>query len=143
MPKKIGRPPTYNRAHFKEVADVYLQAVTQDAPPRLAVSEHFNITPSQAAKWIYRCRREPLNLLPPTSRGSITARVSNAPRVSTSNAELYTVRDAMRELNTLIDRLDRGEAEKFVLMKHNQLRAVVLSVDVYAELLRRATEPGE
>lgn len=55
-------------------------------------------------------------------------------RVEVSNDELRTVRDAMRELNRLVDRLERGEAEKFVLTQHNQIRAVVLSVEHFAAL---------
>jgi hypothetical protein len=55
-------------------------------------------------------------------------------RVEVSNAELRTVRDAMRELNRLVDQLDRGECEKYVLTKHGQMRAVVVSVDYFANL---------
>jgi hypothetical protein len=55
-------------------------------------------------------------------------------KVEVSNAELRTVRDAMRELNRLVDCLERGEAEKFVLTKHGQMRAVVLSVEAFSDL---------
>lgn len=55
-------------------------------------------------------------------------------RVEVSNDELRTVRDAMRELNRMIDALERGEAEKFVLRQGNQMRAVVVSVDTFAAL---------
>lgn len=59
-------------------------------------------------------------------------------RVEVSNDELRTVRDAMRELNRLVDRLECGEAEKFVLTQRNQMRAVVISVDLFAELTSSA-----
>jgi hypothetical protein len=62
-------------------------------------------------------------------------------RVEVSNAELRTVRDAMRELNRLIEHLETGDAEKFVLTKHGQMRAVVLSVDRFAAL-RAAANGG-
>ena len=63
------------------------------------------------------------------------------PRVEVSNDELRTVRDAMRELNQMIERLDAGESEKFVLTKSGQMRAVVVSVDYFANL-RRALDGG-
>jgi hypothetical protein len=55
-------------------------------------------------------------------------------KVEVSNDELRTVRDAMRELNRMVDALERGESEKFVLCQHNRMRAVVVSVDVFARL---------
>jgi prevent-host-death family protein len=55
-------------------------------------------------------------------------------KVEVSNDELRTIRDAMRELNRLVEHLESGEAEKYVLTKHGQLRAVVLSVEDYARL---------
>ena len=63
-------------------------------------------------------------------------------RVEVSNDELRTVRDAMRELNQMIERLDAGDSEKFVLTKSGQMRAVVLSLDGFASL-RRAAEQAE
>lgn len=55
-------------------------------------------------------------------------------KVEVSNDELRTVRDAMRELNRMVDLLEGGNSEKFVLTKHGQMRAVVISVDTFAEL---------
>jgi len=55
-------------------------------------------------------------------------------KVEVSNDELRTVRDAMRELNRMVDLLERGDSEKFVLTKHGQMRAVVLSVESFAEM---------
>jgi antitoxin (DNA-binding transcriptional repressor) of toxin-antitoxin stability system len=55
-------------------------------------------------------------------------------KVEVSNAELRTVRDAMRELNRLVEELEHGETEKFVLTKHGRMRAVVVSVDYFATL---------
>ena len=57
---------------------------------------------------------------------------SNA--VTVKNAELATVREAMRELSQLLERLDAGEIEKIVLTQKNQMRAVLLTVERYAEL---------
>jgi hypothetical protein len=59
-------------------------------------------------------------------------------KVEVSNEELRTVRDAMRELNRMVDLLDSGDSEKFVLTKHGQMRAVVVSVERFARL-REAT----
>lgn len=55
-------------------------------------------------------------------------------KVEVSNDELRTVRDAMRELNRMVERLERGESEKYVLTKNGQMRAVVLSLDHFASL---------
>jgi PHD/YefM family antitoxin component YafN of YafNO toxin-antitoxin module len=62
----------------------------------------------------------------------------HAQSVRITNAELATVREAMRELHRLLDQLDRGELEKIVLTQRNQMRAVLLSVERYAALERSA-----
>lgn len=62
-------------------------------------------------------------------------------RVEVSNDELRTVRDATRELGRLIESLERGEAEKFVLTKHGQMRAVVVSLDDFTTM--RASQQAE
>lgn len=59
-------------------------------------------------------------------------------KVEVSNDELRTVRDAMRELNRMIEDLERGASEKFVLTKNGQMRAVVVSVDTFARLRQSA-----
>lgn len=64
-------------------------------------------------------------------------------KVEVSNVELRTVRDAMRELNRLVDRLSAGEAEKYVLMKQGQMRAVVVSLDYFSELNEKANGAAE
>jgi antitoxin (DNA-binding transcriptional repressor) of toxin-antitoxin stability system len=58
--------------------------------------------------------------------------------VRVANDELATVRDAMRELNRLVDALERGELEKVVLTQRNRMRAVVVSLERFSELERRA-----
>lgn len=55
-------------------------------------------------------------------------------RVEVSNDELRTVRDATRELGKLIESLESGDAEKFVLTKHGQMRAVVVSLDSFTAM---------
>lgn len=66
--KSRGRRPL-PRSHYEKVAAVYLEALHDNQDPTQAVRDHFIISKSQAAKWIYRCRRPPLNLLDPTTRG--------------------------------------------------------------------------
>ncbi len=61
-------------------------------------------------------------------------------RVEVSNDELRTVRDAMRELNRMVDQLERGDRQKFVLTKSGQMRAVVVDVDYFAHLRARIQE---
>lgn len=61
-------------------------------------------------------------------------------RVEVSNNELHTIRDAMRTLNRMVDELEQGVSEKYVLTKNGQMRAVVVSVDYFAAL--RAAVPS-
>lgn len=61
-------------------------------------------------------------------------------QVKVANAELRTVRDAMRELNQMIERLERGESEKYILTRRNQMRAVVVSLEHFADLQRELEE---
>lgn len=63
-------------------------------------------------------------------------------KVEVSNDELRTVRHAMRDLNHLVDLLDRGKADKFVLTKGGQMRAVIVSVDDFARLTRAKINAG-
>ena len=57
--------------------------------------------------------------------------------VRVSNAELASVRDAMRELNRMIDALEQGEVDKIVLTRRNRMRAVVITLERYSELEQR------
>lgn len=63
--------------------------------------------------------------------------------IKITNDELRTVRDAMRDLNRMIECLERGEVEKFVLAKQHRMRAVVLSLEDYIELQEAAAGPIE
>jgi hypothetical protein len=65
-------------------------------------------------------------------------------KVEISNSGLRTVRDTMRDLNHMVDALERGESEKFVLTQRNRMRAVVLSVEQFSEMqsLLRPTGAG-
>jgi PHD/YefM family antitoxin component YafN of YafNO toxin-antitoxin module len=65
--------------------------------------------------------------------------MGSVPAVRVANDELATVREAMRELNRLVDALERGELEKVVLTQRNQMRAVVVSLERFAELEREAS----
>jgi hypothetical protein len=62
--------------------------------------------------------------------------------ITVSNTELRTVRDAMRELNRMIEALGRGESEKYVLTQRNQMRAVVVSLDRWTEIQSRLADGG-
>lgn len=53
------------------------------------------------------------------------------------NDELATVREAMPELHRLLEALETGQLEKVVLTQKNQMRAVLVSVERYAELEQR------
>jgi PHD/YefM family antitoxin component YafN of YafNO toxin-antitoxin module len=58
--------------------------------------------------------------------------------VRVTNAELATVREAMRELHRLLAQLEEGDLEKVVLTQRNQMRAVLLTLERYSELERNA-----
>ena len=58
--------------------------------------------------------------------------------VRVANDELATIREAMRELNRIVDALEQGELDKVVLTQRNRMRAVVVSLERYSELERRA-----
>lgn len=66
------------------------------------------------------------------------ASCSTDPALRVANGELATVREAMRELNRLIEALDRGDLDKVVLTQRNRMRAVVVSLERFAELEERA-----
>jgi antitoxin (DNA-binding transcriptional repressor) of toxin-antitoxin stability system len=57
--------------------------------------------------------------------------------VRVSNQELATIREAMRELSRLLAQLEAGELEKVVLTQRNQMRAVLITLERYAELEHR------
>lgn len=57
--------------------------------------------------------------------------------VRVSNQELATVREAMRELSRLLAQLEAGELEKVVLTQRNQMRAVLITLERYAQLEQR------
>lgn len=64
--------------------------------------------------------------------------------IAVENSELLTVREAMREMNRVVDQVESGQAEKFVLTAHGKMRAVVISVDKYSRLTARTKgERGE
>jgi hypothetical protein len=58
--------------------------------------------------------------------------------VTVSNNELRTVRDAMRELNRMVDALSRGDLNKVVLTQRNQMRVVLLPLERFVEMERCA-----
>ena len=61
--RTAGRPRTYDRDHFVQVARVYLEAWQNGAPPTQAVADHFGATRSAAAKWVAKARGAELQLL--------------------------------------------------------------------------------
>lgn len=64
---------------------------------------------------------------------------SSTAALRVGNDELATVREAMRELNRMVDALERGELEKVVLTQRNRMRAVVISLERFSELERHAS----
>ena len=65
------------------------------------------------------------------------------PSIRIRTDELRTVREAMRDFNTLLTELEAGEVEKLVLTQRNRVRAVVVSVERWSELeVALAATPG-
>jgi len=64
---------------------------------------------------------------------------AESPGVRVANSELATVREAMRDMSRLLDALDARQVDKVVLTQRNQMRAVLITVERYAELEARAT----
>lgn len=57
------------------------------------------------------------------------------PSIRVQNEELVSVRDTMRTLPALIRRLEIGDLEKVVLMKHGKMVGVLVTLDTYESLL--------
>lgn len=62
-------------------------------------------------------------------------------QISVRTEELLPAREASRALGKAIDRLVAGSAEKYVIVNRNQVQAVLLSVDRYAELANEQARP--
>lgn len=54
--------------------------------------------------------------------------------METSNEEMVSVRDFQRATAGFLDRVERGELEKLVLMRHGKMRAVLVSVQDYERM---------
>jgi len=65
----------------------------------------------------------------------------SAPSLRIRTDELRTVREAMRDLGSLLTELEDGEVEKLVLTQRNRVRAVVVSVEQWSRL-ERALDAG-
>jgi hypothetical protein len=63
-------------------------------------------------------------------------------KISLTNEELVTVREAMRSLNTYLEALDSDQVDKLVLTKHNKMLGVILSLDRFAAYEDLATAVG-
>lgn len=65
-------------------------------------------------------------------RRELERRPARPPKIAVANEELVTVRDAMRELNRIVDALEAGEQEKAVLTRKGKMVAVVVPIEVFA-----------
>jgi hypothetical protein len=54
--------------------------------------------------------------------------------ITVSNDELRTTREAMRELNAIIEQLETGSVEKIVLTRQGKIVGVLMAPYRYAEL---------
>jgi antitoxin (DNA-binding transcriptional repressor) of toxin-antitoxin stability system len=56
--------------------------------------------------------------------------------------EILPSKEAARALPQVIDRLQSGEAEHYVITRRNQPRAVLLTIERYQELISGIAAPG-
>ena len=59
-----------------------------------------------------------------------------SPSIRIRPDELRTVREAMRDLSSLLTELEDGEVEKLVLTQRNRMRAVVVSLEHWSKVER-------
>jgi hypothetical protein len=57
--------------------------------------------------------------------------------VAVRNDQLLPVREASRYLGQQIDRLERGDVDKIVIMNRTRMAAILLSIEEYGRLTRR------
>jgi hypothetical protein len=55
-------------------------------------------------------------------------------------SEMRGVREAMRTMNKLVQSLNEGEVEKYVLMRRGRVVAVLLDLDTYSEMVEKAKQ---
>jgi PHD/YefM family antitoxin component YafN of YafNO toxin-antitoxin module len=58
----------------------------------------------------------------------------DTPSIRIRADELRTVREAMRDLGSLLTELEDGGVEKLVLTQRNRMRAVVVSLEYWSRL---------
>jgi PHD/YefM family antitoxin component YafN of YafNO toxin-antitoxin module len=58
----------------------------------------------------------------------------DTPSIRIRADELRTVREAMRDLGSLLTELENGGVEKLVLTQRNRMRAVVVSLEHWSRL---------
>jgi hypothetical protein len=65
------------------------------------------------------------------------------PSIRIRSDELRTVREAMRDLGSLLGELEDGDVQKLVLTQRNRLRAVVVSIERWSEAEQALASLGE
>jgi arginine/ornithine N-succinyltransferase beta subunit len=85
--------------------------------------------------------------MPSAGLANFVVMADDAPSIRIRADELRTVREAMRDLGSLLTELEDGDVEKLVLTQRNRMRAVVVSLEhwsrVERELARRSSVEGE
>jgi PHD/YefM family antitoxin component YafN of YafNO toxin-antitoxin module len=62
--------------------------------------------------------------------------IDETPSIRIRPDELRTVREAMRDLGSMLTALEDGEVEKLVLTQRNRMRAVVVSLEQWSKVER-------
>lgn len=62
--------------------------------------------------------------------------IDETPSIRIRPDELRTVREAMRDLGSMLTELEDGEVEKLVLTQRNRMRAVVVSLEQWSRVER-------
>jgi PHD/YefM family antitoxin component YafN of YafNO toxin-antitoxin module len=66
----------------------------------------------------------------------------DTPSIRIRADELRTVREAMRDLGSLLTELEDGGVEKLVLTQRNRMRAVVVSLEYWSRLEQALSAQG-
>jgi PHD/YefM family antitoxin component YafN of YafNO toxin-antitoxin module len=66
--------------------------------------------------------------------------IDETPSIRIRPDELRTVREAMRDLGSMLTELEDGEVEKLVLTQRNRMRAVVVSLEQWSRVERALAE---
>jgi hypothetical protein len=85
--RRPGPQRKYDDRHYAEVARVYLAAFQENRSPTRAVAQHFGVSQSMAAKFVWKARSKEYGLLAPTSSGLPSGAPASSSRTKRQKGE--------------------------------------------------------